>query len=75
MKIHISKAEPIIAKVSEFNYKVSTWLVSGKYTPDCGCQSLAKEFEFYIPYGELKGNKQKIYQLTKDKIEQNEETI
>ena len=44
MIININKAEPVITKVSEFNHKVSSWLVSGKYMPDCGRHSLAKDF-------------------------------
>lgn len=75
MIIHINKAEPVITKVSEFNHKVSSWMVSGKYMPDCGCHSLAKDFEFYIPYFELKGNKKDIYQLTKNKLEENGEIV
>lgn len=75
MKIHIKHASPVLNKHSEFKWSVTHWSVIGTVTPDCNCAALAKPFDMYIPYDKLDGNKQEIYQLTKNKLEQDGETV
>lgn len=75
MKIHINQASPVIEKHSSFHYSIVAWSVSGKYIPDCDCSALAKPFDIYIAYDKLKGDKQEILQLTKNKLEEDGKDI
>ena len=76
MKLHIKHASPVLNKDSNFKYSITYWEVSGTYLmDDNGCMCNAKPFDTYIPYAKLDGNKQEIYQLTKNKLEQDGETV
>lgn len=75
MKLKINQAMPIIHKNCDYNFAVKLWNVSGKVLPDCNCESLAKPFDIYIEYHEMVGSKQRIYQLTKNKLESDGEII
>lgn len=75
MKIQINNAIPLIHKHKDYVFSVQLWNVVGKVIPDCNCEALAKRFDIYIEYNDLVGSKQKIYQLTKNKLETDGEII
>lgn len=76
MKLQIKHASPVLNKHSDFKWSVTHWSVIGTYLmDDNGCMCNAKTFDTYIPYTKLDGNKQEIYQLTKNKLEENGETV
>ena len=76
MKLHIKHASPVLYKKSDLKYDITHWSVIGTFLmDDNGCMCNAKEFDTYIPYSKLDGNKQEIYQLTKNKLEQDGETV
>lgn len=76
MKLHIKHASPVLYKKSDLKYAITHWSVIGTYLmDDNGCMCNAKPFDTYIPYNKLDGNKQEIYQLTKNKLEQDGEAL
>lgn len=69
MKIHITKAAPVLIQTHAFTHQVDSWKITGKAIAEEGeCHCKDKSFDISVPLTNLSTSKEELIELVKVKL-------